>query len=288
MKTLLPPEYVQQRDDDARTGSMDDGAPRASITEGNYDWRGPFIGSYSIARGGAVYDVNDFFSRPRTMCGILVRSPPEAAVNVAALVTLIVYFGADFAIDPLITFLKAVHHVFHAGLHALPEWSTATGAPQVVYRKPRVVCGIVMGLTRYAVILTYAYRVHPAWLLAFGAFFGAATALRTLGEIIKTLLAMLLLAHRMAAEPELRARACLLGLAFVCQTIGSGGFYLTCLLRGRVYKLWRRTSDRKLLAWHLISDVGNALFMLSAQVLTTAGLADAPVAAVTRSVGRLR
>jgi len=235
---------------------------KKAIKETNYDWRGPMVGiGMYLVREGDVYDLHDYFSAPRSVCGVLIRSPVEAAVNALAFVAMLSL--GDFGGDPVVTTLKLLHLLLHVFIHCV---SPVDDSGVIQFVVCRAVCGITFGLSRYAVLLSYLYRIDVRYLLVFGVLFLVSSKLRTLGEIMKTLSAMLVIFHYMAQRSELLLRARIVALSVALQTWGSVGHYIICQLRGGLYKPWKRSADRTWVAWHTIADSGNALFMIAAQV----------------------
>ena len=66
--------------------------PSAKLVVGPVDlgWQGPVVGFFSlVADDGELYDLNDYYSMPRRVCGALVRSPVEAFTNLFFFVVLL-------------------------------------------------------------------------------------------------------------------------------------------------------------------------------------------------------
>ena len=87
-------------------------------------------------------------------------------------------------VDWLLTTFKLTHLFFHAWIHVLPNFSVEKGMKHL--KCPRVVCGIVFGLSRYMVFLILAYRYNVVVCIALASAFVVLSPLRLLGELIKT------------------------------------------------------------------------------------------------------
>ena len=123
---------------------------------------GPVVGHYSIEENGTLYDLNDHYSQPRSLYGsksILVRSPVECLINLLSFFILLVmqvYAAQAPSVlqvgtpDWLLSSCKLLHLFFHAMIHVLPNYSTKKGMNHL--KCPRVLCGIIFGLSRYAVM----------------------------------------------------------------------------------------------------------------------------------------
>lgn len=102
-------------------------------------WRGPVVGHYSIEEGGELYDLNDHYSKPRRIFGLLVRSPVEMAINLSAYLVLVVagsytlatgvdtWLTLNGSVDIFSLVFKAIHLLFHAGVHFIPNYSSEDG-----------------------------------------------------------------------------------------------------------------------------------------------------------------
>ena len=55
-------------------------------------------------------------------------------------------------------------------------------------------------------------------------------------------------------------------IGFMLQMIANFGFWLDGVLFGWTGKVWDRRDDRSLVSYHVISDIGNALFVILADV----------------------
>lgn len=233
------------------------------------DWRGPVVGFYSVvAEDGELYDLNDHYSKPRNFCGILVRSPIESFINLAAFATLLALTIAATTkhdtpqhIDWLTTIPKLVHLFFHSAIHIFPNFSPEHG---LAHRKCiRVICGIVFGLARYVVMFVYAWRIGYVFFGVQIFVFAIMLRARFVGELVKTATCYIAVSAIMCLQPGCSGMCWLVLLGTVLQLIGSGCFYLVGQCVGHYYKHWRRDDDRVLLPYHVVSDVGNALWMVA-------------------------
>jgi len=256
------------------------------------DWRGPVVGFYSVvADDGDLYDLNDHYSKPRSFCGVLVRSPVEAFINLAAFTVLLALtiaaslnlntgahsnnsnnsHNATVAtpsesppaqhIDWLTTVPKLVHLLFHSGVHVFPNFSPQDG---LAHRKcVRIICGIVFGLARYVVMFVYAWRLGVPFFVAQLCVFAVMIRARFFGELVKTAVSYVAVTVAMCMQPGCSGMTWLVLLGTVLQLAGSGCFYLVGQCVGHYYKPWRREGDRRLLPYHVVADLGNALWMVA-------------------------
>ena len=77
-----------------------------------------------------------------------------------------------------------------------------------------------------------------------------------------------LMQPRMRRREGVMCRGECSGLCSVCslgallQLGASGSFYFVGQCKGHVYKPWTRDTDRKWIAYHVVSDIGNALWII--------------------------
>jgi len=222
---------------------------------------GTEVGHYSIEHQGALYDLNDFFSRPLIINDDwLVRAPVEALINSIGLLFACMGNWNDWFVQ----LMKLLHFLFHIMIHLFPEWSPEEGFDH--QKSIRTASGIISGIARYLVLFVYAWRISmPVFVITIVIFTVTAT-LKTLGELIKTTWAYFIITAWMCAnaiEGDL-PWVTLAGVMF--QMIGSAGFYFHGQIFGHYYKPTFRTDDRKLVPYHIVSDTGNVLFLNSASV----------------------
>lgn len=236
-----------------------------SVENKELDFRGPVVGFYSIVLGEELYDLNDHYSKPWVKEDkVVVRSPVEAGINIIAFViisimTIFAYMKNPVEIDYWTTPFKLVHFFFHTMIHIVPNYSKENG---MEHKKClRIICGILFGLSRYIVIGIYFWRISLYALLGLIVIFGLTTKLRFLGELIKTAIAYITLCYLMCTgECSGLCTVCVVGTFF--QLLGSGAFYYVGQVKGHIYKPWLRENDRKYLPFHVLSDLGNAMFLI--------------------------
>ena len=150
-------------DGDGVTAEVDqDPELKNDLLERDLGMLGPVVGHYSIEENGTLYDLNDHYSQPRSLYGsksILVRSPVECLINLLSFFILLVmqvYAAQAPSVldvgtpDWLLSSCKLLHLFFHALSHVLPNYSTKNGMNH--FKCPRLLCGIIFGLSRYAVM----------------------------------------------------------------------------------------------------------------------------------------
>ena len=227
--------------------------------------RGPVVGKYSIEVDGELYDLNDHYSTPMKIGDKIIRSPWEAAVNIVGFFTLvtltvIAYTEDPQSVDYWTVFFKLLHLFFHSVLHIVPNWSKEKGMDHK--KCLRIFCGIVFGLSRYIVMLIYFWRIHWSFFVGLLLIFALTLRLRFLGELIKTAIAYIVVCVVMCREN-------CSGLCTICvvgtllQLLASGSFYIVGQCNGHKYKPWLRTNDRKFIPYHVVSDIGNAMWIIA-------------------------
>ena len=225
---------------------------------------GPIVGHYRVVVDGDLYDLNDHYSKPIKFGKFIVRSPVEAAINVIAFSTLVVLTIVALLNDPesvdywTLPF-KLLHLFFHSIVHIVPNWSKEDGMDHK--KCLRIICGIVFGISRYVVILIYFWRIHWSFFVGLLVLFGLTVKLRFLGELIKTAVAYSVVCVVMC-RGECSGLCSVCSLGALLQLGASGSFYFVGQCKGHVYKPWTRDTDRKWIAYHVVSDIGNALWII--------------------------
>ena len=131
----------------------------------------------------------------------------------------------------------------------------------------RVIIGITFGLARYVVLLTYIYRFNPYLCMAQIVAFVALTKLRVFGEEVKSMMSYAVITYAVLQQEGMHPQVSAgLVIGFMFQMIGNFGFWLDGVLFGWTGKVWDRRGDRSLVSYHVISDIGNALFVILADV----------------------
>ena len=232
---------------------------------------GPVVGHYSIENDSKLYDLNNHYSKPRLFWGFLIRSPIECAINYVAFLVLlamqlyVVQAGPSLKVghvDWLLTSFKLSHFFFHGCIHLLPNYSIEKGMHHL--KCHRVICGIVFGVSRYMVFLIIAWRyeniaVFVGLIVTFVIF----TPMKFLGEQMKTLIATVVLGYVMCSNHC--NQNCLLTMVGGVLNVGAGWcFYFRGRCFGWEYKEWRRDNDRAWVPYHVVSDVGNAIWIIAA------------------------
>ena len=229
------------------------------------DVRGPVVGLYSIEFEGDLYDLNDHYSKPIQIGNFIVRSPIEAAINIFAFVILLGLTVAAVLDDPdsvdyWTTPFKLLHLLFHSIVHIVPNWSKEDGMDHK--KCLRVICGITFGISRYVVILIYFWRIHWGFFVGMLTLFALTAKLRFLGELIKTAVAYSVVCVVMCSG-DCSGLCSIAVLGALLQIGASGSFYFVGQCKGHVFKPWRRETDRKFVAFHVVSDIGNAMWIIS-------------------------
>ena len=244
-------------------------------------FRGAVVGVYSVVENDTLYDLNDHYSMPRVMYGYLIRSPIECGINAMAFLillgmTVFAYQAQDVPelqhigrVDWLVTAFKLMHLLFHAWIHVLPNFSVEKGMQHL--KCPRVVCGIVFGLSRYMVFLILAYRYNVFVCIALASAFVVFSPLRLLGELIKTTVGVACIGYIMCSRSNCSGNCylCLVGGAM--QILATFSFYLVGQCRGHHYREWRRKENRAWVPFHVVSDLGNALWIIGANYWVLGG-----------------
>ena len=217
-----------------------------------------------MIRGEECYDLNNAYSAPSTIFGFLVRSPGEAGVNVLAFLVLLFYISTD---DWVVVF-KLIHFAFHVLIHSTGRHNEGGR----IMERPttnRVIIGITFGLARYVVLLTYIYRFNPYVCMAQIVAFVGLTKLRIFGEVVKIMMSYAVITYaclqqeQEGMQPQVYAG---LVIGVMLQMIANFGFWLDGVLFGWRGKVWDRRDDRSLVSYHVIADIGNALFLIFADV----------------------
>lgn len=268
-----------QKDDDNKLYSIYESEPsqehlEKSIVQADLGFRGSVVGVYSVVKNGTLYDLNDHYSMPRVIYGYLIRSPVECAINAMAFLVLLgmtvfAYQAEDVPelqhvgrVDWLVTAFKLSHLFFHAWIHVLPNFSAEKGMKYL--KCPRVICGIVFGLSRYAVFLILAYRYSLDVCIALAVVFVVFSPLRLLGEVIKTVAGVACIGFIMCSRSNCSGNCYLCLVGGVLQIFATGSFYLVGQCRGHRYREWRRKEQRAWVPFHVVSDFGNALWIIGA------------------------
>ena len=265
---------VQQDDPKMNDAPIAASADRPKVVRHDQGLFGPVVGHYSVAQHGTLYDLNDHYSKPRMFYGFLVRSPVECALNFAAFLTLLsmtAYAAQAVPLlgvgqpDWLVTSFKLVHLLFHAAIHFFPNFSVEHGLEHL--KKPRMVCGIVFGLSRYVVMLILAYRFRIWAFCVLAVSFVAFSKMRHVGELLKTSIAYGVLGYAMCAAGKTCSGNCWLTMGGGALQIVTGlAFYVVgrCGRGGWRFKEWRREDDRAWVPFHVMADLGNALWIIGA------------------------
>merc|ERR1711871_1153300 len=249
------------------------GAGGSQVITADLDFRGPKVGVYSIEKNGTLWDLNDHYSRPREIFGILVRSPVEFGINAAAFLVLLwmtayatqattvpgLHVGS---VDWLVTPFKLSHLFFHSLIHVFPNYSRDKGMGHM--KCPRIICGIVFGLSRYAVFLILAFRYSLAAAIALGAAYIVLTPLRLLGELLKTAAGVAVLGVAMCSRSACSGNCYVCAAGGLLQLLATGSFYLVGQCGGHRFREWRREDHRAWIPYHVVSDLGNALWIIGA------------------------
>lgn len=234
---------------------------------------GPPVGHYSEIYAGTCYDLNNHYSMPRTIAGVFVRSPVEAAINAFATILTIGLMVHDVmthgrnGVDWWTAPFKLIHFFFHVGIHIFANFSDADGFD--ANKKERAICGAIFGISRYVVLFVYAWRMggpYHLWFILQGVLFAGLELGKTrfLGELIKTTYCAIAIMVAMLSEDKCSWAAYAIGAGLLIQLLGSGTFFVTGLINGWYAKWWLREDDRVPVSYHTLSDIGNVLILVCA------------------------
>ena len=119
------------------------------------------------------------------------------------------------------------------------------------------------------VFLCICDRLIIAWRYDLSAFIGLSVTLlvltpaKFLGEILKSMVAVILLGYIMCTSPRCSGNCWLGALGGTISVSAGWAFYLRGRCSGWHYKEWRRVSDRACIPYQVVSDVGNALWIIA-------------------------
>lgn len=260
---------------DATEQTIVDGKP-TTVPEETGPWEdmgfcGPHVGHYSKIYDGTCYDLNNHYSMPRTIFGVFVRSPVEATINALAfgvLLTMVIYSAVvdgAHSVDWWTAVFKLIHFFFHVGIHIFANFSDEDKLD--ANKKPRMICGIIFGISRYVVLFIYAWRMggpYHAWFWGQLVLFAALEKARFFGELIKTTYCALAISYAMLSADTCSWAAYVVVLGLLIQLAGSGTFFVTGLANGWYAKWWLREDDRVPVPYHVLSDIGNTLILICA------------------------
>lgn len=119
------------------------------------------------------------------------------------------------------------------------------------------------------VFLFICGRLIIAWRYDLSAFIGLSVTLlvltpaKFLGELLKSMVAVMLLGYIMCTSPRCSGNCWLGALGGTISVSAGWAFYLRGRCSGWHFKEWRRVSDRACIPYHVVSDVGNALWIIA-------------------------
>jgi len=167
-------------------------------------------------------------------------------------------------VDWLATSFKLIHLLCHSAIHIVPNYSPKDGLDHK--KCMRIFLGITFGISRYIVMFIYAWRISSIFFVIQILIWLITAKMKFLGEMIKTTFSYVAVSIVMCGS--FNGGQCS-GMCYgvICGTIlqlaGSGSFYLIGQIKGHYYKLWLREDDRAFLPYHVVADIGNAMWMLS-------------------------
>ena len=90
------------------------------------------------------------------------------------------------------------------------------------------------------------------------------TPLRTCGELLKTAAGVVMVGFAMCSRGDCSGNCYVCGVGALLN-LGAGTlFYLVGQCKGHKYKEWMRETDRRLIPFHAVADLGNAVWLIAA------------------------